>query len=72
MAITRHTVGGRDSIAETRQDGMETGAVLTPRLKLWNFNVLLNFILVCAGIQTAQTGLEIQKGERFESSWPGP
>lgn len=25
---------------------METGAVLTPRFKLWNFNVLLNFILV--------------------------
>lgn len=55
-----------------RQDEMETGAVLTPRLKLWNFNVLLNFILVHGGVRAAQTGLEIQEGKGFESSWPGP
>lgn len=51
---------------------MKTGAVLTPRLKLWNFNVLLSFILVRRGIRAAQTGLGIQEGKGFESSWPGP
>lgn len=54
------------------QDEVETGAVLTPRFKLWNFNVLLNFILVCGGVQAAQTGLEVQEEKGFESSWPGP
>lgn len=51
---------------------MVTGAMLTPRFKLWNFNVLLNFILVCRRIRAAPAGLEMQEGKDFESSWPRP
>lgn len=74
MAITRHAAGGWNSTAETRDTlrEMETGAVLTPRFKLWNFNVRLNFILARGGVRAAQAGLEAQYGEGVESSWPGP